>query len=121
MGLRNAVPAGVYGKVALNHLNLWDSVKGQLAEVENVRSALALVARNETPLGIVYATDARISPDVHVVARFPPESHPSIRYEFARVRASDHPRLAAFMTFLGGDAAQAVFVQAGFLPPAPTP
>lgn len=116
MGLQAAVPAGIYGKAALEHLNLWDTVSGQLAEVENVRAALALVARGEAPLGIVYATDARVSPDVHVVATFPPESHPSIRYEFARVKSSDHARLDDFMDMLAGDTAQGVFAQAGFLP-----
>src|SRR5262249_23172116 len=69
-------PAGKYGKVALTYLGLWDAVAPRVAQAENVRAALAFVARGETPLGIVYGTDARSEPAVKVVGTFPEDSHP---------------------------------------------
>ena len=66
-----AVPAGKYGKAALEHFGLWNEVSGKLAQAENVRAALTFVARGEAPLGIVYETDAKADPKVSIVARFP--------------------------------------------------
>ena len=78
-----AVPAGRYAKAALQSLGVWDSVAGRLAESDNVRTALQFVSRGEAPLGIVYATDARVAPDVRVLGTFPEDSHPPIRYPAA--------------------------------------
>lgn len=80
MGHAQAVPAGRYGKAALEHLDLWGRVAQNIIPTDNVRAALALVARGEVPFGIVYATDALAEPAVTVVATFPPDSHPQIRY-----------------------------------------
>jgi len=113
LGLVGAVPAGIYAKAALDELGLWNSVRTRLAEVDSVRAALALVARKESPLGIVYATDARVSEDVHIVATFPADSYPEIRYEYGVVASSRHPNVGAFAAAL---AASTVFEQAGFLP-----
>ena len=71
MGNVDAVPAGKYGKAALEKLGAWNSVKDSIAQAENVRAALLLVARGEAPLGIVYSTDAAAEPGVKVVATFP--------------------------------------------------
>ncbi len=115
VGLTNAVPAGIYAKAALQSLDLWDGVQDQLAEVDNVRGALALVARGQVPLGIVYRTDVRVSPDVTEVAVFPVQSHPPIRYVGAVVDdAPDEAR--AFWAYLLGPDGQAIMAQAGFLP-----
>lgn len=116
IGLTAAVPAGIYGKAALETLGLWQTVADRLAEADNVRAALALVARGEVPLGIVYATDARIVPDLHIVAKFPPDSHPPIRYEVARIATGTHVRAAEFLTLLASPTAQAIFADAGFQP-----
>ncbi len=117
VGLTNAVPAGIYAKAALQSLGLWDAVQDRLAEVDNVRAALALVARGQTPLGIVYRTDLRASPDVTEVAVFPAQSHPPIRYVGAVVNnASGEAR--AFWDYVRGPEGQAILTQAGFLPAA---
>jgi len=116
VGLVAAVPAGIYAKAALEHLDIWDDVSGRLAQVDNVRAALTLVARKEAPLGIVYATDARVSDRVHVAATFPASSHEAIRYEFGIVTSSDHPKAAEFAAILTQDAAQSALANAGFLP-----
>ncbi|MFC3675433.1 molybdate ABC transporter substrate-binding protein [Ferrovibrio xuzhouensis] len=116
-----AVPAGKYGKAALEHLKLWDGVSGRIAQAENVRAALALVARGEAPFGIVYATDAAAEPKVRVVARFPAGSHPPILYPAAVLAASTNPAAAAYLDYLHGPAAAAIFARNGFtvLPAAP--
>lgn len=80
MGFTLAVPAGIYGREALENMALWDQVSDRVAEVDNVRSVLALVARGEAPFGVVYATDAYATSAVSIVARFDPSSHAPIRY-----------------------------------------
>jgi molybdate transport system substrate-binding protein len=109
-----AVPAGRYAKAALESLGLFDKVKDRLAGTENVRVALALVARGEAPLGIVYATDAAAEPKVRVVGTFPPGSHPAISYPAAITAASTHPDAGAFLEFLGGETASRIFRARGF-------
>ena len=117
MGQRDSVPAGIYGKAALTQLGLWDGLVDDLAEVDNVRTVLTLVARGEGGLGIVYATDARVTDLVRVVAKFQASSHPPIRYAAGQMTEN----AADFMTYLQGEDAQEIFAAAGFLPPVTTP
>jgi molybdate transport system substrate-binding protein len=115
-GLTNAVPAGIYAKEALIHLGLWDAFADHLAEVDNVRAALALVARGQAPVGIVYATDARVSDAVQIIATFPDNSHSPIRYTGA-VAMIGNENATAFLDYLTGAQGQAILAEAGFLPP----
>jgi molybdate transport system substrate-binding protein len=114
MATIDAVPAGKYGKAALETLGAWDLVKGQVAQAENVRACLLLVARGEAPLGIVYATDAAAEPGVHVVATFPSDSHPPIVYPAALVKDSRNPDAAALLTYLRSPGARGSFERQGF-------
>ncbi len=114
MALVEAVPAGIYGRQALTHFRLWDAVAGQVAQTDNVRAALALVARGEASLGIVYATDARAEPRVAVLAAFPEESHGPILYPVARLARSG-PEAAAFLAHLTSPEAAAIFTAHGFI------
>jgi len=107
------VPAGRYARAALGSLGAWQGVINRLARAENVRAALAFVARGETQLGIVYETDARLEPRVRVVAVFPADSHPPIRYPFA-LAAGASARAADFAAWLRGPSARAAFERAGF-------
>lgn len=109
-----AVPAGKYGKAALEKLGVWSSVAGRVAEAENVRAALALVARAEAPLGIVYRTDAAAEPKVKIVGTFPDDSHPSIVYPAAALVTSKSPRAEEFLRYLAGPEAKAIFERNGF-------
>jgi molybdate transport system substrate-binding protein len=109
-----SVPAGKYGKTALTNLGMWDGVKNKLAIAENVRAALAYVARGETTLGIVYNTDAKIEPQVHVVGVFPDNSHKPILYPVALTKDAK-PAAADFETYLESPAAKAVFQKDGFI------
>jgi molybdate transport system substrate-binding protein len=110
----NAVPAGKYGKAALERLKLWDAVAGRIAQAENVRAALALVARGEAPYGIVYATDAAAEPNVRIADTFPADSHPPIIYPAAVLTGSTNPAAAAYLDYLHGPAAAAIFARSGF-------
>jgi molybdate transport system substrate-binding protein len=114
MALVDAVPAGQYGRAALQSLGLWDSVASRVAQADNVRAALALVATAEAPLGIVYATDAAAEPAVGIVATFPPETHPPITYPVALTLEARDAADRAFLEALGSPAARAVFEAQGF-------
>lgn len=109
-----AVPAGKYGKAALETLGLWEDVQDRVAQAENVRAALKLVATGEAPLGIVYRTDAEAEPAVRIVAQFPANSHPPIIYPAARIAASSNTDADAFIAFLGSPRAVAIFRAQGF-------
>jgi molybdate transport system substrate-binding protein len=118
LALIQAVPAGVYARAALQSLGIWDQVKDQTAQTDNVRAALRLVAVGEAPLGIVYATDATVDADVRALGLFPKDSHPPILYPAARLAQDDSAASQAFFAFLTGPEALAVFQQYGFTIPA---
>ena len=115
MGDPNHVPAGIYGKAALQTLGLWSQTAERVAFASNVRAALALVDRGEAAAGLVYATDAAISARVRIAARFPPDSHPPITYPLAVVADQVRPEVLKFHRFLTGLEAGAVFRRHGFL------
>lgn len=117
MALVDAVPAGIYGRAALTHLGLWDAVAPLVAQSDNVRAALAFVARNEAPLGIVYATDAAAQDAVSVIGTFPADSHPPITYPAALTAQSDAAQAQAFLDHLSSDAARQVWARFGFTLP----
>lgn len=109
------VPAGKYAKAALTALGVWPSVSGKLAQAENVRLALQYVARGESPLGIVYDTDAVVERRVRIVGLFPAGTHPPIVYPAAIVASSRNPDAAKFMAFMRSPRAAAVFKKYGFV------
>jgi len=111
------VPAGIYGRAALEALGAWAGVAGRMAFTADARAALALVERGETSLGVVYASDAAASRRIAVVAVFPADSHPPIVYWAAPVLARDGPAPRRFMDFLASEAAAAIFLAHGFAPP----
>src|SRR5579872_1987171 len=105
----DSVPAGKYGKAALEKLGAWDGVKGNIAQAENVRAALLLVARGEAPLGIVYSTDAAAEPNVKIIGTFPADSHPPIIYPAALARNTKSPDARAFLDLLKSTRARPAF------------
>jgi molybdate transport system substrate-binding protein len=109
------VPAGKYAKAALEKLGAWDGVAKRLAPAENVRAALAFVARGEAPLGIVYATDAAAEPRVRVVDGFPDGLHPPLVYPAALTVLAKAPA-GEYLVFLRSSAARRVFEKHGFTP-----
>ena len=114
MALIDAVPAGIYGKAALQTLDLWDDFCPHIAQTDNVQSALTLVAQGAAPLGIVYETDAKASAQVQILDHLPRESHPPIIYPAAATTTGQQQASLAFLSFLQGEIAQAIFVGQGF-------
>jgi molybdate transport system substrate-binding protein len=108
-----AVPAGKYAKAALEKLDAWTAAEPKMAMAENVRAALALVARNEAVLGIVYSTDAKIEPGVKIVGTFPATSHPPIIYPVAATSTA-HKGTDDYLAFLRSSEAKAIFEKYGF-------
>jgi molybdate transport system substrate-binding protein len=108
------VPAGIYAEQALRKLGLWDKVAAHLAAAPDVRSALLLVERGESPAGIVYSTDAAVSKAVAIAGVFPDSSHDPITYPFAVTKSGDTPEARAFLTFLSSPAVREVWTHNGF-------
>lgn len=110
----DAVPAGKYGKAALEKLGVWASVEGKVAQADNVRAALALVATGEAPLGIVYQTDAAAEPKVKVLAAFPEDTHPAIVYPIGVTADAKSADAEDFVSYLQTAKAKALFEAQGF-------
>jgi len=112
----DSVPAGKYGKAALDALGVWGDVAPKVARAENVRAALALVARAEAPFGIEYRTDALAERRVRVVGEFPRDLHPEIVYPVAIVASSRSKIAHAYLRYLRSHAALSVWQRHGFGP-----
>src|SRR5262245_37322744 len=110
----DSVPAGKYGKAALEKLGVWSSVSSKIAQAENVRAALLLVSRGEAPLGIVYQTDAAADPNVKIIGTFPEDTHPPIIYPIALTANANHPDAASFLDYIKSAKAKPLFEAQGF-------
>ena len=113
-GEPGVVPAGIYAKQALQSLGWWAALQPRMVGTDDVRTALAFVEHGECPLGIVYATDAKISVKVDVMATFPASTHAPIVYPFAAVKGA-RPESKAFLAFVASPAAAAIFKKYGFV------
>jgi molybdate transport system substrate-binding protein len=117
IGEPNTVPAGMYARQALTHLGMFDRLKPKFVLAKDVRQVLTYVATGNVDAGIVYATDARISTKVKVIATEPPSSHSPALYPAAVIKSSRNPAGAReFLNFLLGPRSQGVFQKFGFLP-----
>jgi molybdate transport system substrate-binding protein len=112
----DSVPAGKYGKSALERLGVWNSVEKQVVRTDNVRAALALVARGEAAFGIVYKTDALAEKNVRIVDAFPTATHAPIVYPAALVAPGRSPAAKALLDFLRSGAARPIWEKYGFVP-----
>ena len=110
----DSVPAGKYGKAALEKLGAWAGVATRIAQAENVRAALLLVSRGEAPAGIVYQTDAAADPNVAIIGKFPEDTHPPIIYPIALTAHASHPDAAAFLAYVKSAKARPIFEAQGF-------
>jgi len=114
MALVSAVPAGIYGKQALTTLGLWTALEPKVAQADDVRAALALVAAGEAHYGIVYATDALAETRVDTAATFAGDSHDPITYPAALIDGNATPAAASFLDYLSTSEAAQVFAAQGF-------
>ena len=110
------VPAGRYGRQALTALGVWPQVEAKVVYGESVRAALAFVSHGEAPLGVVYDTDAKVDPGVRIVDLFPEATHPRILYPLALTKLANGPGAGAYLAFLEGPQAAAIFRRFGFMP-----
>jgi molybdate transport system substrate-binding protein len=110
----NSVPAGKYGKASLEALGVWGAVAAKVAPAENVRAALLYVARGETPLGIVYQTDAAAEPGVKIIGTFPDDTHPPIIYPAALTASASNPDAVRYLDYLKSPTASSAFQDQGF-------
>ena len=110
----DAVPAGKYGKAALEKLGVWSSVENKVAKAEDVRAALLFVSRKEAPFGIVYQTDVAADPGTKVAGVFPADTYPPIIYPIALTAGSSNPDAAKFLAYLRSAAAKPFFLKQGF-------
>lgn len=108
------VPVGVYMKQAMENLGVWQQIQDKLAPTQDVRSGLALVERNEVPVGVVYSSDALITPHVKVIGSFPQGSYPNVEYPLAIITGHDNPAVRDFYQYLQEPQATAVFKRYGF-------
>nr|WP_132023201.1 molybdate ABC transporter substrate-binding protein [Bisgaardia hudsonensis] len=111
------VPAGKYAKSAFIFLKQWDNLEAKLARANNVRGALALVEQGESPLGVVYATDAQASKKVKVVAIFPEDSHSPIVYPVTLIKGQDTEESKVFLSYLTSPESKKIFEKFGFSVP----
>jgi molybdate transport system substrate-binding protein len=109
-----SVPVGKYAKASLEKLGAWTAAEPKFAMTENVRAALALVARGEVALGIVYSTDAKVEPGVKIVGTFPADSHPPIIYPVAATTTAKS-EAKAYLDYLHSQAAKTVLEKYGFV------
>ena len=112
----DSVPAGKYGKAALQALGVWPSVANKVARAENVTAALLFVSRAEAPLGIVYRTDAVSDKRVRIVGAFPAGTHPPVVYPAALLVSGKSPNAAKFFEYLKSGSAMEIFRKHGFMP-----
>ena len=108
-----SVPAGKYARAAFEKLGIWDQVSGRVAAADNVRAALLLVARGESPLGVVYLTDANAEPRVMIAGVFPADTHPPIAYPVAALKKAKSGA-APFLDWLASPASRRIFEKHGF-------
>lgn len=109
------MPAGRYGRAALQSLGVWDSVKDRVAQAATVRAAMIYVSRGEAPLGIVFDTDAVADKSVKIIGSFPRESHPPIVYPVALTATGGaNPDAARFLDFLKSPGAKSIFESHGY-------
>jgi len=108
------VPVGQYAKAALENLKLWPQVENRIAPAKDVRAGMVLVERAESPLGIVYASDAAVSDKIRIAGVFPLDSHPNIDYPVAAVKSPDSKAALEFIKFLSDPKAKEIWAKFGF-------
>jgi molybdate transport system substrate-binding protein len=115
MGDPSNVPAGKYGKAALEKLDIWKDIEKNAVFTENVRVALQYVSRAEVKAAIVYASDRAAAPELVEAYRFPASSHAPILYPAALIAKNENDAAKAFLAFLESDAGQAIIKDKGFV------
>lgn len=115
IGETKSVPAGRYAKQLLTQLGIWDQLQSKLVFGSDVRQVLTFVESGNADAGIVYATDAKSSDKVKVLATSLPKWHDPISYPGAVITNSAHQQEAQdFLHLLTSDAGKKILREYGF-------
>ncbi|WP_394219041.1 molybdate ABC transporter substrate-binding protein [Halobacillus trueperi] len=117
VGNPESVPAGTYTKQALERIQLWGSLEGQMVFGSDVRQVLAYVESGQVDYGFVYASDAMISDQVITLTQVDNRLHDSIVYPgivISESRTKDQGQ--KFLSFLTSDQATDIYKAYGFNP-----
>ena len=112
MGDPAHVPAGRYAKQALEYFGWWSQLENRILPGKDVRSALMVVEMGESPLGIVYRTDALKSKKVTILSTFPEQSHKPVVYVGGICKDNDAAK--QFFAFLTGEETRGIWEKYGF-------
>lgn len=108
-------PAGLYAKSFLTRHHLWDSLKGRIIQVPNVRAATALIQRDEATAGILYASELHSGDRIESCFAVDPRDHPPIIYPIVLIRSTLHrERAKRLIDFITSDEAMAIFETYGY-------
>lgn len=115
LGEPKGVPVGQYSEEIFKNLNILDAVKEKSFYGSDVRQVLAWVESGEADCGIVYATDAKISDKIKIVATAPENSHKPVIYPAAVIKDSKNiDEAKKFLDFTGSETAKKIFEKYGF-------
>ena len=111
MGDPSHVPAGRYGRAALEAAGRWVDVAPRAVYTGDVRAALAAVETGAADRAVVYGSDVRASPHVRVLHAFPEAESGPVLFEAALLTGRGRAAFAAL--------ASAAWETSGFQPKAP--
>jgi molybdate transport system substrate-binding protein len=116
IGIPESVPAGKYGKEALQSLDIWSKVEEKFVFAKDVRQVLSYVETNNVEAGIVYGTDALVSDKVQVVDTADASTHTPIIYPLGIINSSKHYKEAKQLyDFLQSEEVLKVYEKDGFI------
>jgi len=115
LGEPSSVPVGQYSEEVFTYLGILDKVMEKVTYGKDVTEVLTWVATGNADAGVVYATDAKSSDDVTVVAEAPAESTSKVLYPVAVIKDTKVEEAAkAFVEYLASEEAIGVFEEYGF-------
>jgi len=115
LGEPASVPAGQYAEEVFAKLGFLDKIKPKAVYGKDVKQVLTYVEQGEVDAGIVYATDAKGSNKVIIVATAPDGSHTPVIYSVAVIKSSEKASAAKeFLKFVYSDKARTIFAEEGF-------
>ena len=114
MGMVSSVPAGIYSKQALKYLNQWNAISSQVIQADNVRTALQYLLSRNVVFAIVYASDAKLFPELKVIGIFDDFTHDPIIYPASLINLGSE-EADLFFKYLVEAKTLKVFEEYGFL------
>ncbi len=112
----DTVPAGIYAKHALTKLGIWQQVSKKCVYAAHVRQTLSQVESGAVDFGIVYKTDAGISPTVEVVFEISHDLSGPIRYGLVLTQHGQlNDKAVELFEMMCSDSSKQTFQKYGFV------